>query len=198
MTSTSRARSSFCSVWAKTWSNRAAAASSSFPAFASQVVEPGQGIYAATKAGVVQMVRELAAELAPHGVRANCIAPGVVETPLTGPSRRGRTGTTPTPSQGRAQSLGPAPRNGGRRDLSRLVRRFLCHRFIALRGRRLDGGGWAFRPAALRSSERATLSLDECHGALTSSSLSCIANHSGRQHFHYSYAIQNREPVWRW
>ena len=49
----------------------------------SQVVEPGQGIYAATKAGVLQMIRTLAAELGPQGVRANALAPGVVETPLT-------------------------------------------------------------------------------------------------------------------
>lgn len=49
----------------------------------SQVVEPGQGVYAATKAGVLQMIRTLAAELGPSGVRANALAPGVVETPLT-------------------------------------------------------------------------------------------------------------------
>ena len=51
----------------------------------SQVVEPGQGVYAATKAGIVQMVRALAAELGPQGVRVNALAPGVVETPLTRP-----------------------------------------------------------------------------------------------------------------
>ena len=49
----------------------------------SQVVEPGQGVYAATKSGVVLMIRALAAELADRGVRANAIAPGVVDTPLT-------------------------------------------------------------------------------------------------------------------
>lgn len=54
-----------------------------FSSIRSQVVEPGQGVYAATKSGVVQMIRALAAELAPQGVRANAIAPGVVETPLT-------------------------------------------------------------------------------------------------------------------
>jgi NAD(P)-dependent dehydrogenase (short-subunit alcohol dehydrogenase family) len=54
-----------------------------FSSIRSQVVEPGQGIYAATKAGIVQMVRALAAELGPKGVRVNAIAPGVVETPLT-------------------------------------------------------------------------------------------------------------------
>jgi len=54
-----------------------------FSSIRSQVVEPGQGVYAATKAGVLQMMRALAAELAPQGVRANLIGPGVVETPLT-------------------------------------------------------------------------------------------------------------------
>jgi NAD(P)-dependent dehydrogenase (short-subunit alcohol dehydrogenase family) len=53
----------------------------------SQVVEPGQGIYAATKAGLVQLVRALAAELGARGVRVNAVAPGVVETPLTAPIR---------------------------------------------------------------------------------------------------------------
>ena len=53
----------------------------------SLVVEPGQGIYAATKAGLVQLARTLAAELGAVGVRVNAVAPGVVETPLTGPIR---------------------------------------------------------------------------------------------------------------
>jgi NAD(P)-dependent dehydrogenase (short-subunit alcohol dehydrogenase family) len=54
-----------------------------FASIRAQVVEPGQGIYAATKAGIVQMCRALAAELGPRGVRVNAIAPGIVETPLT-------------------------------------------------------------------------------------------------------------------
>ncbi len=56
-----------------------------FSSIRSHVVEPGQSIYAATKAGTVQMVKTLAAELGPQGVRVNAIAPGVVETPLTEP-----------------------------------------------------------------------------------------------------------------
>ena len=51
----------------------------------SLVVEPGQGVYAATKSSVVQLARGFAVELAPVGVRVNAIAPGVVETPLTQP-----------------------------------------------------------------------------------------------------------------
>ncbi len=54
-----------------------------FSSIRSQVVEPGQGVYAATKAGTLQMVRALAAELGSRNVRVNAIAPGVVETPLT-------------------------------------------------------------------------------------------------------------------
>lgn len=54
-----------------------------FSSIRAQVVEPGQGVYAATKAGTLQMLRALAAELGERGVRVNAIAPGVVETPLT-------------------------------------------------------------------------------------------------------------------
>lgn len=46
-------------------------------------VEPGQGVYAASKAGLVQLLRTAAAEWGPQGVRFNAVAPGVVRTPLT-------------------------------------------------------------------------------------------------------------------
>ena len=56
-----------------------------FSSIRSQTTEPGQGAYAATKAATVMLFKTLAAELGPRGVRANTIAPGVVETPLTAP-----------------------------------------------------------------------------------------------------------------
>lgn len=56
-----------------------------FSSIRSQVVEPGQSIYAATKAAIVQMTRGAAAEFGPFGVRVNAVAPGVIETPLTAP-----------------------------------------------------------------------------------------------------------------
>jgi NAD(P)-dependent dehydrogenase (short-subunit alcohol dehydrogenase family) len=54
-----------------------------FSSIRATTVEPGQSVYAATKAGLVQLLRTAAAELGPSGVRLNAIAPGVVETPLT-------------------------------------------------------------------------------------------------------------------
>jgi len=54
-----------------------------FSSIRAEVVEPGQGVYAATKAGTAQMLRALAAELGTRGVRVNVVAPGIVETPLT-------------------------------------------------------------------------------------------------------------------
>jgi NAD(P)-dependent dehydrogenase (short-subunit alcohol dehydrogenase family) len=54
-----------------------------FSSIRAQVVEPGQSVYAMTKAGVVQLVRGAAVEFGPSGVRVNAIAPGIVDTPLT-------------------------------------------------------------------------------------------------------------------
>jgi NAD(P)-dependent dehydrogenase (short-subunit alcohol dehydrogenase family) len=43
---------------------------------------PGQGVYAATKAGVVGFTIVLAKELGEYGITANCINPGTVDTPM--------------------------------------------------------------------------------------------------------------------
>jgi NAD(P)-dependent dehydrogenase (short-subunit alcohol dehydrogenase family) len=48
-------------------------------------LEPGLAIYGATKAGIIQMVRGLASEVGPFGVRVNAIVPSIVETPLVDP-----------------------------------------------------------------------------------------------------------------
>ena len=44
---------------------------------------PGQGNYAASKAGMIGMTKSLAAEVASRGITANCIAPGFIESPMT-------------------------------------------------------------------------------------------------------------------
>jgi 3-oxoacyl-[acyl-carrier protein] reductase len=45
---------------------------------------PGQGNYAASKAGLIGMSKSLAAEVASRGVTVNCVAPGFIETAMTG------------------------------------------------------------------------------------------------------------------
>jgi NAD(P)-dependent dehydrogenase (short-subunit alcohol dehydrogenase family) len=42
---------------------------------------PGHTVYAATKGAIAAWSRTLAVELAPAGVRVNCVAPGVIEVP---------------------------------------------------------------------------------------------------------------------
>jgi 3-oxoacyl-[acyl-carrier protein] reductase len=44
---------------------------------------PGQGNYAASKAGLVGMSKSLAAEVASRGITVNCIAPGFIATAMT-------------------------------------------------------------------------------------------------------------------
>ena len=44
---------------------------------------PGQGNYAASKAGLIGMSKSLAQEVASRGVTVNCVAPGFIATPMT-------------------------------------------------------------------------------------------------------------------
>jgi len=44
---------------------------------------PGQGNYAAAKAGLVGLTKALAGEVASRGITVNCIAPGFIASPMT-------------------------------------------------------------------------------------------------------------------
>jgi 3-oxoacyl-[acyl-carrier protein] reductase len=43
---------------------------------------PGAGPYAVAKGGLMVFTKSLAKELAPHGIRVNCVSPGVIDTPF--------------------------------------------------------------------------------------------------------------------
>ena len=47
------------------------------------VAFPGRCAYSASKGGVVQLTRSLAADYAARGIRSNAICPGMVDTPMT-------------------------------------------------------------------------------------------------------------------
>ena len=48
-----------------------------------EVPAPTLAVYGMTKAAVIQLTRVAAAELGPAGVRANVVAPGFIDTPMT-------------------------------------------------------------------------------------------------------------------
>ena len=66
--------------------------------------DPGFAAYNAAKAGVINFTRSLALELAPKGVRANCISPGLIRTPSTE--------QVPPPNFAKWESLIPMGRAG--------------------------------------------------------------------------------------
>lgn len=72
----------------------------------------GQTNYVAAKAGVVGMTRTLALEGARHGITANAIAPGLIETPMlasmNGPARAKLTSKVPMRHTGRPEDIAEA------------------------------------------------------------------------------------------
>ena len=69
-----------------------------------QRASPMRGAYGAAKAGLISLVQTMAVEWAPHGIRANAIAPGHIVTP--------RLYDTPHRQEAYAQSLIPLRRRG--------------------------------------------------------------------------------------
>ncbi|GLK63611.1 3-oxoacyl-ACP reductase FabG [Paracoccus kondratievae] len=73
---------------------------------------PGQGNYAAAKAGLVGMSKSLAYEVASRGITVNCVAPGFIETAMTdklNDEQKGRIlGQIPAGRMGSAQEIAAA------------------------------------------------------------------------------------------
>lgn len=68
--------------------------------------------YASSKAGLLGLTKSLAKELAPHGVRVNCVAPGAIETDIlkgdTPEQRAKRLATIPMARVGQPQEVAEA------------------------------------------------------------------------------------------
>jgi len=73
----------------------------------------GQANYSASKGGVISLTRTLALELGRFGVRINAIAPGFVETPMTG--------TVPAKLRERAISVTPLQRTAQPEEIARVA-----------------------------------------------------------------------------
>ena len=78
---------------------------------------PGQANYVASKAGVVGFTKSMARELATRGITVNAIAPGYIQTDMTGK-------LTPEQKQKLIQNI-PMGRLGTPRDVAKAVA-FLC------------------------------------------------------------------------
>ena len=97
-----------CRTFGASWPPPAGGIMIGFTSVRAQTTEPGQGAYAATKAATVMLFKTLAAELGPSGVRANTIAPGVVETPLTAADQGPAGVVRGLRRQGHPQAAGPS------------------------------------------------------------------------------------------
>ena len=80
---------------------------------------PGASAYSASKAAVNSLVKVLAAELAPKGIRVNAVSPGPIDTPIYG--RMGMAPEQLAAFAGQIQSQVPTGRFGDTSEIAKTV-----------------------------------------------------------------------------
>jgi NAD(P)-dependent dehydrogenase (short-subunit alcohol dehydrogenase family) len=104
-------------------------------------------LYSVAKAAVIHLTKSVALELGEHGIRVNCICPGVIATPLAA-------GTTKVTDEGLAKmkrALGknqPIGRIGDPEDIARAALWLASDEssFVTGHAQVVDGGAYAGRP----------------------------------------------------
>lgn len=94
--------------------------------------------YAASKTGLMGLVRSLATELGAHGITVNSIAPGRIDTPMAA-------GAAPGVNEAFLAS-NPIPRIGTPRDVGEVVAFLASDAASYLTGTTIDVGGGSFMP----------------------------------------------------
>jgi 3-oxoacyl-[acyl-carrier protein] reductase len=99
----------------------------------------GLGNYAAAKAGVIALTKVTAREAGPFGINVNCVAPGLIVTPLTYESRGKEEGDKFIEERRRLNVLGSV---GKPEDVANLVLFLASDESIYMSGQviRIDGG----------------------------------------------------------
>jgi 3-oxoacyl-[acyl-carrier protein] reductase len=101
--------------------------------------QEGRAAYTAGKAGVVALTKTLALEWGTHGIRVNCVAPGVTETPILGDL---------TVDHLRAYAMrAPLGRIGQPDDVGRVVRFLLSEEAGYVTGQTIVVDGGAVMPS---------------------------------------------------
>ena len=100
---------------------------------------PNNAAYTSTKGAVLQFTKALSLEVAPRNIRANCVCPGVIDTPLT---RSFLQGTDAAELESEYAAVSPLGRMGTAREVADAVL-FLASdesTFITGSGLLVDGG----------------------------------------------------------
>jgi NAD(P)-dependent dehydrogenase (short-subunit alcohol dehydrogenase family) len=105
-------------------------------------VSVGGAAYAASKGGILSYTRHIAAELAAEGIRANCVSPGFMRTPMSTGERQG---LSPEEQDARIAAFGakiPVQRAGSTLDIANAIVYLACDESAYVTGQEIvvDGG----------------------------------------------------------